>query len=135
VLVEGEFSSTYKNRQKAFSLNNFLETGPENKMIVIGDGDVVANQLKGGKPLELGYDQWTNAYYGNKEFLINCMNYLLEDNGLINIRNKQVKIPLLDTNRVNLERNYWQFLNVGLPALFLVIFGGVFQWVRSRKFT
>jgi gliding-associated putative ABC transporter substrate-binding component GldG len=104
-------------------------------MIVIGDGDVVANQLKGGKPLELGYDQWTNAYYGNKEFLINCMNYLLEDNGLINIRNKQVKIPLLDTNRVNLERNYWQFLNVGLPALFLVIFGGVFQWVRSRKFT
>lgn len=135
VLVEGKFTSAYKNRQKAVSLKNYKETGGENKMIVISDGDVISNQLKEGKPLELGYDQWTNAFYGNKEFLINCINYLLEDNGLINIRNKQVKVPLLDTNRIGLERNYWQLMNIGLPAILLAIFGGVFQWLRKRKFT
>ena len=135
VLVEGNFTSAYKNRQKAVSLKNYKETGPYNKMIVISDGDIVANQLKEGKPLELGYDQWTNSFYGNKEFLINCMNYLLEDNGLINIRNKQVKVSLLDANRINEERTYWQFVNIGLPALLLLFLGGGYQWIRRRKFS
>ena len=58
-------------------------------MLVIADGDVIKNQLKNGRPLELGYDKWTNNFYGNKEFLVNSINYLLDDTGLINIRNKK----------------------------------------------
>lgn len=135
VLIEGAFTSAYKNRQKAFDLENFKENGPENKMILISDGDLISNQFQKGKALELGYDQWTNSFFGNKEFLINAMNYLLEDNGLINIRNKQVKIPLLDATKVEAERKYWQFLNLGLPVLILGFFGIGFLVVQKRKYS
>jgi len=134
VLVEGSFGSAYRNRVRAVELPGFLEEGPENKLILVSDGDLAANQLKNGRPLELGYDQWTNNFYGNKEFLINAMNYLLEDTGLINIRNKQVSIPLLDTARVAEERSRWQLLNIGLPVLLVILAGLVFNGLRKRKY-
>ncbi|MFM1878925.1 MAG: hypothetical protein RLZZ241_1791 [Bacteroidota bacterium] len=134
VLVEGSFSSAYANRQKAFQLENFNANGTENKMLFVADGDVVANQLSKGNALELGYDQWTNSFFGNKEFLVNAMNYLLDDNGLINIRNRQVKIPVLDSTRIASERSYWQMLNVGVPALILVLFGILFFSIQKRKY-
>lgn len=99
VLIEGNFTSMYKNRVKPLRLQNTMEEGPENKMIVISDGDVIKNQLRNGRPLELGYDKWTSSFYGNKEFLVNSTNYLLDHTGLINIRNKKVSIPLLDVKK------------------------------------
>ena len=134
VLVEGAFGSAYRNRVRVADLPGFREEGPENKLIVVSDGDLAANQLKNGRPLELGYDQWTNNFYGNKEFLVNAMNYLLEDTGLINIRNKQVSIPLLDAARVSEERSRWQLLNIGLPVLLVVLAGLVFNGLRKRKY-
>ena len=115
-------------------LPGFLETGPENKLIIVGDGDLAANQLQNGRPLELGYDPWTNNFYGNKEFLVNAMNYLLEDTGLINIRNKRVSIPLLDTRRVSEEKSRWQLLNIGLPLLLVLLAGLGFQLLRKRQY-
>ena len=134
VLVEGAFSSAYRNRVRVADLPEFREEGPENKLIIVGDGDLAANQLKNGRPLELGYDQWTNNFYGNKEFLVNAMNYLLEDTGLINIRNKQVSIPLLDTARVSEEKSRWQLLNIGIPVVLVVLAGLVFNGLRRRKY-
>lgn len=134
VLVEGAFSSAYKNRQKALKLNEYLESGTENKLIVISDGDLIASQIQKGQALELGYDPWTNSFYGNKEFLVNCVNYLLEDSGLINIRNKQVKIQLLDAEKVSNDRTYWQLINLGIPAIFIVVLGIFFQWRRKQLY-
>lgn len=135
VLVEGAFESAYRNRVREVELPDYRESGPENKLIVVSDGDLAANQLRNGRPLELGYDQWTNNYFGNKEFLVNAMNYLLEDGGLINIRNKQVSIPLLDAARVSQEKSRWQLLNIGLPLVLVVLAGLVFQVMRRRKYT
>ena len=135
VLIEGNFQSAYKNRIKPFDLDGDMERGTENKMIVISDGDLIKNQLRNGRPLQLGYDKWTNNFFGNKEFLINCVNYLLDDTGLINIRNKNVRIPLLDAEKVENQKSKWQFINIGLPLIVVLIFGWVFNLWRRRKYT
>ncbi|MGK4568567.1 gliding motility-associated ABC transporter substrate-binding protein GldG [Flavobacterium sp. 3HN19-14] len=89
LLLEGKFTSVFKNRVKAFDDKTFKDDGAANKMIVVSDGDVIRNQLdKNFQPLELGYDKWVGAVYGNKEFAMNCVNYLLDDNGLISIRSR-----------------------------------------------
>ncbi len=135
VLIEGNFTSMYKNRVKPLKLQNTLEEGPENKMIVISDGDVIKNQLRNGRPLELGYDKWTSNFYGNKEFLVNSTNYLLDNTGLINIRNKKVTIPLLDVKKIVEQKTKWQLVNIGFPVVLTLFFGLFFGYYRKRKFS
>ena len=135
VLMEGKFKSAYQNRILPFKDNSFLAIGKENKMIVISDGDVVKNQMDKGVPLELGFDKWTNQLYGNKEFLMNCVNYLLDDNGLINIRSKDVDLPLLNKEEVYKNYTAAQLITVGLPIVILAIFGFLFTFLRKRKYS
>ena len=134
VLVEGAFKSTYENRVKPIKLNKIVDQGPENKMIVLSDGDLIRNQIRNGRPLELGYDKWTNNFFGNKEFLINCLNYLLDDTGLINIRNKKVTIPFLDEEKINNQKTKWQLINIGLPLCLTFIFGFLIHTIRKKKY-
>ena len=135
VLMEGKFNSMYQNRILPFKDNTFKPSGKENKMIVISDGDVIKNQLDKGTPLELGFDKWTNQLYGNKEFLMNCVNYLLDDNGLINIRSKDVDLPLLNKEEVYKNYTMAQMITVGLPIVILAIFGFLFTYLRKRKYS
>jgi gliding-associated putative ABC transporter substrate-binding component GldG len=135
VLMEGKFKSAYQNRILPFKYNSFQATGKDNKMIVISDGDVIKNQLDKGVPLELGFDKWTNQLYGNKEFLMNCVNYLLDDNGLINIRSKDVDLPLLNKEEVYKNYTAIQLITVGLPIVILVMFGFLFTFLRKRKYS
>ena len=113
----------------------FVPEGSNTKMIVVSDGDVIKNGLdKNRRPLELGYDKWTNKLYGNKEFMMNCVNYLLDDSGLINIRSKEVKLPLLDREKVYAAYTSSQVITVGLPIAILGIFGLIFTLLRKRKY-
>jgi len=135
ILLEGKFNSVYQNRVLPFQDNTFKPTGATTKMIVISDGDVIKNQLdKNYQPLELGYDKWTNKLYGNKEFLINCVNYLLDDTGLINIRNKEVSLPLLDKEKVVENYTSSQIITLAVPLGILLIFGLLFTFLRKRKY-
>ncbi len=136
VLIEGKFTSMLQNRVLPFDDNSFLnQSKNNNKMIVVSDGDIIRNHIdKNGIPLELGFDKWTNNQYGNKEFVLNCVNYLLDDNGLINIRSKDVDIPTLDKEKVHEEYSKNQFIAVGLPLIILGIFGFVFTYLRKRKY-
>jgi gliding-associated putative ABC transporter substrate-binding component GldG len=134
VLVEGAFISAFLNRVKPLKLDKIVDQGPENKMIVLTDGDLIRNQVRNGRPLELGYDKWTNNFFGNKEFLINCLNYLLDDTGLINIRNKKVTIPFLDVEKINDQKTKWQLINIGLPLCLTLIFGFLIHAIRKKKY-
>lgn len=134
VLLEGKFSSGFKNRVKPFSVKSNLEEGKENKMIVIADGDIVNYNYVNKKPLNGGIDQWTQQVYGNKEFLLNAMNYLLDDSGLINIRNKEIKLAFLDKEKVAKDYTYIQLLTIGLPILLLFLFAVLFAYLRKRKY-
>lgn len=135
VLLEGKFNSMYTNRILPFKDTNYKAEGNESKMIVISNGDIIKNQLDQNGPLELGFDKWTNNLYGNKEFLMNCVNYLLDDTGLINIRSKDVNLPLLDKERVYQNYTLAQMLTIGLPMLILLLFGFLFTYLRKRIYT
>ena len=136
VLLEGSFHSMFENRVLPFEQNTFQATGKENKMIVISDGDLIKNQLdKNFQPVELGYDQRSGNLYDNKDFLINCVNYLLDDTGLINIRSKDLDLPLLDKEKVYENYTRTQILTIGLPILILALFGVVFTFLRKRKYS
>jgi gliding-associated putative ABC transporter substrate-binding component GldG len=133
VLMEGKFESAFKNRIKPEGFSGNRDNGVDNKMIVIADGDIVNYTYVNKKPLN-GPDQWTNQVYSNKEFLLNCVNYLLDDSGLINIRGKNVELLFLDRKKVQDEYTTAQLVTVGLPIAILAIFGVVFTWLRKRKY-
>jgi gliding-associated putative ABC transporter substrate-binding component GldG len=136
VLLEGSFHSMFENRVLPFDENSFLAKGKENKMIVISDGDIIKNQLdKNGQPVELGYDQRSGNLYDNKDFMMNCVNYLLDDTGLINIRSKDLDLPLLNKEKVYENYTFTQFLTIGLPILILFLFGIAFTFLRKRKYS
>ena len=136
VLLEGNFHSMFENRILAFDQTNFQASGKSGKMIVISDGDVIKNQLdKNLLPVELGYDQRSGNLYDNKDFLMNCVNYLLDDTGLINIRSKDLDLALLDKEKVYENYTYIQFLTIGLPIVILAAFGFLFTFLRKRKYS
>jgi len=135
VLLEGSFHSMFENRVLPFDQKKFQPLGKANKMIVISDGDLIRNQLdKNFQPVELGYDQRSGNLYDNKDFLMNCVNYLLDDNGLINIRSKDLDLPLLDKEKVYESYTPTQILTIGLPIFILGLFGVVFTFLRKKKY-
>ena len=134
VLLEGKFTSVYKNRVKPLKLKKEIDESVANKMIVIADGDIIKNDVVKNKPQELGFDRWTGKTYGNKEFLLNTVNYLLDDDGLINIRSKEITIAFLDQEKITSQKTNWQLVNILLPLGLLTLFGFIFNYVRKRKF-
>ena len=134
-LLEGSFTSMYNNRVLPFKDTTFLNKSVPTKMIVISDGDVIKNQLDKGVPIELGFDKYTGQFFGNKEFILNSVNYLLDDNGLINIRSKDVTLPVLDKQSVHDNYNQTQMLTVALPIVLLAIFGFIFTYLRKKKYS
>ena len=81
VLLEGSFNSAYKNRILPFNLDAYKAQGEQNKMIIIGDGDIAINETLRGEPLPLDKDKWTNQNFGNIDFLLNSIHYLIDDKG------------------------------------------------------
>lgn len=136
VLLEGSFHSMFENRVLPFDQKSFEAKGMDNKMIVISDGDLIRNQLdKNFQPVELGYDQRSGNLYDNKDYLMNCVNYLLDDTGLINIRSKDFDLPLLHKEKVHENYTTTQILTIGLPLLVLGLFGVVFTFLRKKKYS
>ena len=134
VLLEGDFNSAYKNRVKPFQTKRYKEQATNNKMILVADGDIIKNQILKEQPFDLNKDKWTHQQFGNKDFLLNAVDYLLDDSGIIQLRNKTLQIKLLDKQKAFKERLFWQFLNVVLPLMILLIFGIVFKILRNRKY-
>ncbi|MGO4911366.1 gliding motility-associated ABC transporter substrate-binding protein GldG [Leeuwenhoekiella sp. W20_SRS_FM14] len=138
VLLEGNFTSAFKNRilpVESSSLKFLEKSNRETAIVVIADGDIIRNDLdKNGRPLELGFDKFTFKEYGNKEFLLNTVNYLLDDTGLINIRSKSILLPALDIEKTVNDRSSWQAFILGTSLLFLVLFAGVYIYLRRRSY-
>ncbi|MFN4764612.1 gliding motility-associated ABC transporter substrate-binding protein GldG [Gillisia sp. Q332] len=134
VLLEGTFKSAYKNRIKPFEIEKPLDSSETTQMIVISDGDVIKNQVQKGEPLELGFERYTGTTYGNKEFLLNAVNYLLDDSGLIDIRSKEVNIAFLNTEKAIAEREKWQLINLAIPVLILLMAAFGFKYFRKKRY-
>lgn len=135
VALEGKFPSAYATRSERAGFPNFKSISPENKMIVIADGDVARNKTHKGEALPLGVDILTNQQFGNEQFLKNALDFLLDDTNLIALRNRNIEARLLDRQRIADEKNQWQWLNLLLPLAVLGISGSLFYWLRKKKFS
>jgi len=146
VLVEGELTSYYENRLLPEQIASYKSLGIEiqkktktpAKMIVISDGDIARNEIKKGPngpfPIPLGINEYDRYRYANRDFLTNCVEYLLDESGLIQARNKEVKLRLLDRVLVNKKKAFWQFINIGIPLLLITLFGISWTWRRRKKY-
>ncbi len=134
VLLEGKFTSAYKNLIKPVKLDKMVDQSPSTKMIVIADGDVIKNNVDRNGPTDLSFDRSSNQEVGNKEFLLNAVNYLLDDNGLINIRSREVAVAFLNQQKIAKEKTKWQLLNIALPLVLLGLFGFIFNFIRKKKY-
>ena len=130
--LEGKFNSLYTNRIHPFE---WEEKEIKNARIaVFGDGNLIENQIDKGKPLELGYDKWTNNFYSNKQFFKNTIHYLIGEDNLLSLRSREIKIALLDSEKVKSKGTFWTYFSVFTPLVFLLIIGLFFNWYRNKSY-
>ncbi len=140
-LLEGTFKSVYENRIPArFMQDSAFDvkfSSKPTRMIVVADGDIAKNeyQRNSGMIYPTGYDIYMKQQFANKTFLLNCMNYLLDDEGLLQLRSREVKLRLLDKKKISMQKNKWKFINVGAPLLLIIAFALIQFFVRRKKYT
>ena len=139
-LLKGTFPSLYANRITAdIEESNVMDFMPESvptSMIVVADGDIIRNQIevRTKKPLPLGYDQYTQNTYGNKDFIENAISYLVDGESLIDIRSREFKIRLLDPDKKAHQRVRWQMVNILVPTGLVVLLGIIMSFIRKNKY-
>lgn len=140
-LLEGEFSSFVEYRLPSSLLSDTLfkyrDKGVKTKMIVVADGDVASNGVlrSTGELMPLGYDRYTRQTFANKTFLVNCVNYLLDDESMLQLRSREVKLRLLDVKKINQQRSKWQIINVVMPLALIVAFALLQFWLRKKRYS
>lgn len=143
VLLEGKFPSAFRNRMTdtfvkdpGFMVRNVSE---ETKMIVVADGDIIRNEVRREgateTPQTLGLDRYTGEMYGNRDFLVNCLNYLVDYKGIMELRSRELKLRLLDKKAIRDERLLWQIINIAGPVIVVVIAGLIYNLLRRRRYT
>ena len=138
VLIEGVFKSNFANRIPKRLLNDpsiaFKEESVPTQQIFLSDADIIKNDVneERGEFFALGYDKYTRRIYANKDFLLNCMNYLLDDSGLLEVRAKEFKIRLLDRTRTVKEKRKWQMVNLVIPVSVIALFGMLVFFLRKK---
>lgn len=143
VMLEGEFLSPFRNRMPENILpavkGSYSNSSVPTKMMVVSDADIIRNEVRvqDGKviPLELGRDMIGKELYGNKDFIVNAVNYLVDDSGLMELRTRKMKIRLLDTARVNQGRMFWQMVNVLGPLVIVLLMAVIITWRRKIKYS
>ncbi|WP_425390824.1 gliding motility-associated ABC transporter substrate-binding protein GldG [Ekhidna sp.] len=137
-LLEGKFTSLYANRlvPPGFDKASFIDKGQKGKVIVIGDGDIIRNDLdpETEEPLGLGVEPFTKTTYANEEFVLNILDYMVDESGLIETRSREVKIRPLDRVKVQQERTKWQLINLIAPVVLILLIGGIKWYLRKSKY-
>jgi ABC-2 type transport system permease protein len=133
-LMQGEFRSRYRLMKK-YTDEPFLESG-NSKMIVVADADIIRNPVGSeGMIYPTGYDRISQFTFANKKFLLNCIDYLIDDNGLIEIRAKERTVRLLDPEKSKTERTYWQWFSMLVPLAIMIIYGIIDYFIRIKRYT
>jgi ABC-2 type transport system permease protein len=137
-LLEGKFTSLYKNRfiPEDVASSTILNESKQTKIVVIADGDLARNEInpRSGQAMQLGFDPFSNYTFANQELLMNAVGWLVNDEGLLTARTKEIKIRPLDKQRVQNERLKWQVINLLVPIILIVAFGFIWSYRRKRKF-
>ena len=141
VMIEGDLSSLFRyNKRSTEALKVPFKPESENsRLIVISDGDILRNQVRGvgenATVIPLGYDEYSGQMYGNRDFIVNCVNMLCDDEGWMQLRGRHLSLYLLDKTRLKSERGYWEMLNMLLPLGLVMAGGGLFLFCRRKKYS
>jgi len=145
VLLEGTFPSLFENRVSAAFSNTLKQLEQEyrnvsvpTKQIVITDSDFMKNEVnyRDNSAEPIGFDIWERQIFpGNKDFILNSVEYMLDENGVLDSRAKEVKLRMLDVVKTKTEKRYWQFFNILLPLLLLLIFGVSYNAIRKKRYS
>ncbi|MGE0090357.1 MAG: gliding motility-associated ABC transporter substrate-binding protein GldG [Bacteroidales bacterium] len=143
VVLSGEFESVFKNRIiKEYTEGQefkYLEKSIATQMIVVSDADIIRNEVRNRADgiflSPLGYDRYTKQTYGNKELIMNMLHYLIDREGIINLRSREIKLRLLDKNKILNQRLTWQIINTLLPLLLILLFGLIWTYLRRKKYS
>ena len=143
VLLQGEFESVFRNRPLSKITDGqkftFKENSVATKMIVVSDVHIIKNDVSykadGIFLSPLGYDRYTKQTFGNKEFVMNAVHYLVDENGVLDIRSREYKLRLLDKARIKKDKSKWQFVNTVIPIIFILLFGVLMAYKRRKKYT
>lgn len=142
VLLEGVFPSAFRNRMISSITSDKIELKTESlptKMVVVADADIIKNEVRRSGlqeiPQTLGLDRYTGMIYGNRDFIINCLNYMVDDKGIMALRSRELKIRLLNSARIKQEKLKWQLINIAGPLLLAVLAGLIHGYFRKRKYT
>jgi ABC-2 type transport system permease protein len=137
-LLEGKFTSVYKNRFLPNGVDSvgFLSRGKPTRMIVVADGDLARNEAnpRSGQPQALGFDSFSGYTFANEDLIMNMVSYLIDDSGLIGTRNKEVKVRPLNKELIRESKTYWQVINLSVPLVLIVGVGLLKVFIRKRKF-
>jgi len=137
-MLEGDFNSSfqYKINDEAKARSKFMQKDKPGKVLVVADGDFVRNEYntRTAQTYPLGYDRFAKVQFANKDFVLNCLNYMLDAKGVIMAKSKDIKLRPLDKPRIGKERTKWQVFNLVAPLLLLALYGFVRFWLRKRKF-
>jgi ABC-2 type transport system permease protein len=143
VILSGEFESVFKNRlineYTAGQEFEFKEKSIPTKMIVISDADIIRNEIRvradGTFLSPLGYDRYSKQTYGNKDLVMNMVHYLVDQEGIINLRSREITLRLLDKTKILNQRFKWQLINTVLPLLIIILFGIGWNYLRRKKYS
>jgi ABC-2 type transport system permease protein len=148
LLLEGKFRSMFANRLsqamsdslQQYNLSFLPQCISNNKIIVVGDGDIVLNSMSKGNPIPMGMNKFTFGTqrefpFANKEFVQNCLDYLVNENDLSEAKAKDYVVRLLDTKKTEEQKIFWQIINIIVPISIVLLFAIIFQWLRKRKYT
>lgn len=141
ILLEGAFTSSFENRLDIDFIKQLIalglkpiEQGKDNKMIVLSDADILRNEVSGkGEQYPLGYEVYSKQTFANSDFVLNCIEYLVDPNDLLAARNKEIKLRLLDAKTVKTSALKWQLFNLIVPVLLVIIFAITYNYIRKRK--
>lgn len=131
ILIEGKNKSLFYNRVKPLSITNIKNEGII-KMIVFGDGNLAENQTEKGFPLTLGFDKWTNNFYGNKTLVMNAIHHLMDNKELLSLRKKNWEVAFLDKQKINKTITRWKGFVLLTPLFFIICTGWVYRLIRSK---
>jgi ABC-2 type transport system permease protein len=141
VLLEGRFESAFKNRGMSKYFKQapvILEKSKPTRMAVIADGDIIRNDVRytsnGPAISPLGFDRLTRQTFGNKDFLVNLIQYLADDNNLLKLRGREFKLRLLDKEKITAHHSFWVAFNMLVPSLIVIVLGMVFIYFRKQKY-
>jgi gliding-associated putative ABC transporter substrate-binding component GldG len=144
ILLEGQFKSLYANRVSQAQIDTMKKYGSDflaesktgdGKILVTGNGDWVLNPYTKNGPMQMGTNQYTNYNFANKDFLLNSLEYFTDKSGILQSRGKEYVLRMLDPKKIEADKTFWQWLNIGLPLAVTFLAGIFFQWRRKRKYS